>query len=151
MESWYCHTRPIPKVKIPVHASDMRPISFIPLPGKILEHMISKRLNKFVFDNKVLSDNQHGFRKSHSTITSICTLLHNIYNNANLYKDTYLVYLDLKKAFDTVSHKILLGKLGNISLDQKTILWFSSYLTNRKQYVNLTIKIGTNFVFIIQK
>ena len=113
--------------------------------------MISKRLNKFVFDNKVLSDNQHGFRKSHSTITSICTLLHNIYNNANLYKDTYLVYLDLKKAFDTVSHKILLGKLGNISLDQKTILWFSSYLTNRKQYVNLTIKIGTNFVFIIQK
>ena len=131
---------PIPKVKNPVHASDMRPILLIPLPGKILEHMISKRLKKIVFDNKVLSDNQHGFRKSHSTITSICTLLHNIYNNAYHVKDTYLVYLDLKKAFDTVSHKILLGKLGNIGLDQKMILWFSSYLTNRKQYVKFNNK-----------
>ena len=126
---------PIPKIYNPIHASDMRPISLIPLPGKILEHLISKRIKTFLAQNKVLSENQHGFRKSHSTITSICTLLHNIYNNVNHKKDTYLLYLDLKKAFDTVSHNILIGKLGNIGLDQKTVSWFSNYLNDRKQYV----------------
>ena len=131
---------PIPKVNNPRYASDMRPISLIPLPGKILELMINSKLKTYMANNNVLSENQHDFRKSHSTITSICTLLYNTYHNANTLKDIYFIYLDLKKAFDTVSHNILLGKLGNIGLDQNTISWFSSNLQERKQYVKFNNK-----------
>ena len=114
---------PLPKVNNPETASDMRPISLIPLPGKIMEHLVSRRLKNFIHNNEILSKNQHGFRKSHSTITSITTLLHNIYLNVNSLKDTYLVYLDLKKAFDTVSHKILLNKLTNFGLGGLQVIW----------------------------
>ena len=128
---------PLPKVTNPKQAADMRPISLIPLPGKILEHLISSRLKNYLETNNILTENQHGFRKNHSTISAICTLLHNVYTNFHMNKDTYLIYLDLKKAFDTVSHKILLNKLSRIGLDTTTISWFNSYLNNRKQYVKL--------------
>ena len=90
---------------------------------------------------------QHGFRKSYSTITAINELIHNIYTNVNKKVDTYLIYLDLKKAFDTVSHKILLNKLGGLGMDQKTICWFNSYLDKRQQYVKLnSFKSTTRYV-----
>ena len=59
--------------------------------------------------------------------------MHEVYSNLNEGKDTYIVYLDLKKAFDTVSHDILLNKLNLFGIDQHTINWFGSYLRNRKQ------------------
>ena len=126
---------PIPKVNTPKFASDFRPISLIPLPGKILEHMISLRLKAYISCNNILTKNQHGFRKDHSTITSVTALLNNIYNNVNIQKDTFLIYLDLKKAFDTVSHQILINKLGGFGLDAGTVTWFNSYLGNRQQLV----------------
>ena len=126
---------PVPKINTPKYASDFRPISLIPTPGKILEHLISFRLKDLMSANNILTPNQHGFRKDHSTITSVTSLLNSIYNNVNTYKDTYLIYLDLKKAFDTVSHTILINKLGNFGLDLRTVSWFGSYLDNRQQYV----------------
>ena len=126
---------PIPKISNPKFASDLRPISLIPLPGKILEHLISTRLKDYIHNNNILTGNQHGFRKEHSTISSVTTLLDNIYSNLNRYEDTFLIYLDLKKAFDTVSHEILINKLGGLGLDTLTVDWFQSYLEHRQQYV----------------
>ena len=131
----------------------MRPISLIPLPGKILEHLISTRLKAFIQHHDTLTNCQHGFRKSHSTITAISKLIHNIYSGVDNKVDTYLVYLDLKEAFDTVSHKILLNKLGGIGLDQKTLYWFTSYLENRQQYMKIknyksTTKPGVKIIFL---
>ena len=131
---------PLPKIKTPKYASDMRPISLIPLPGKIMEHLISFRFKDYLDRHNILTSRQHGFRKSHSTITAMTSLLHNIYKNLNIKRETYLVYLDLRKAFDTVSHVILTDKLGNIGLDSRTVAWFSSYLTNRSQYVKFNNK-----------
>ena len=126
---------PIPKINTPKYASDLRPISLIPVPGKILEHLISARLKAYISLNNILTPNQHGFRKDHSTITSITSLMNSIYNNVNTHKDTFLIYLDLKKAFDTVSHRILINKLSNLGLDERSVNWFESYLENRRQYV----------------
>ena len=126
---------PIPKINTPKLASDLRPISLIPLPGKILEHMISSRLKQFISENNILTPSQHGFRHGHSTITSITSLLDDVFTNVNLHKDSFLIYLDLKKAFDTVSHPILINKLEMFGLDLSTINWFKSYLVNRQQYV----------------
>ena len=128
---------PIPKVNNPKFAADLRPISLIPLPGKILEHLINSRLKLYISRNNILTPNQHGFRQGHSTITSVTSLLNDIFTNVNIYKDTFLIYLDLKKAFDTVSHQILLNKLGMFGIDMKTIEWFKSYLCNRQQYVKM--------------
>ena len=120
----------------------MRPISLIPLPGKIFEHLISARLKLYLDRNNVLTSKQHGFRKSHSTITAITSLLHEIYSKVGSEKETYLVYLDLKKAFDTVSHKILINKLGNFGLDVKTVKWFESYLDHRQQYIKFNNEVS---------
>ena len=128
---------PLPKVPIPKTASDMRPISLLPSSGNILEHIISKRLKFFMAENSILTDKQHGFKKNRSTLSAITQFLHTIYNNLNMGYDSYIIYLDLKKAFDTVCHKNLINKLQNIGLDTKTIKWFMSYLTDRKQQVKL--------------
>ena len=124
---------PLAKVANPKTVSDMRPISLLPLPGKILEIIMSKRLKHFLEENNILCNRQHGFRKKRSTLSAIVEFLHEVYNNLNENKDTYIVYLDLKKAFDTVSHDILLNKLNQSGIDQHTIKWFSSYLEIRKQ------------------
>ena len=80
-----------------------------------------------------MSNKQHGFRKKKSTLSAIVEFLHDVYKDQSLSKDTYVVFLDLKKAFDTVSHKILLNKLKSIGLDQNTVDWCESYLSGRIQ------------------
>ena len=124
---------PLPKVSNPKTVSDMRPISLLPLPGKILEILISIRFKEYISNYNILTDRQHGFRKKRSTLSAIMEFLHDLYLNLNKNKDTYIVYLDLKKAFDTVSHEILINKLEILGLDQNTILWFKSYLGERSQ------------------
>ena len=115
----------------------MRPISLLPLPGKILEHIIIKRLKNYLEINTILTNKQHGFRRRKSTLTAIVELLNNVYKNIDMRLDSYIIYLDLKKAFDTVSPKLLLQKLQYIGLDQNTVGWFESYLRDRKQQTRL--------------
>ena len=72
---------PLWKINFPKSASDMRPISLLPLPGKIMEHIISNRLKTFLQDHNILTEKQHGFREKKSTLSAIVELLHDIYNN----------------------------------------------------------------------
>ena len=128
---------PVPKVRQPKYASQLRPISLLSLPGKILERIIGTRLNKYLEQNNILSPKQHGFRKGKSTTTSIVSLLTDVYNNINDSLPTYAIFLDLKKAFDTVSHLKLLNKLKKIKIAQPTLNWFRSYLEKRTQKTNV--------------
>ena len=123
-----------------------RPISLLPCINKLLERSIEKRLRLFFDDNNTLFDFQFGFRKGHNTshtlletINCVCTHLDNGENVLGLY-------LDLKKAFDTVDHNILLGKLYNYGIRGKAFEVMRSYLTNRKQfmYVNSTFSTCSN-------
>ena len=84
-------------------------------------------------ENKVIVENQSGFRTNHSTET---TLLHSIIDYlANMDKGLIngVVFIDFKKAFDTVDHTILLAKLERCGIRETPLKWFRSYLHQRKQ------------------
>ena len=68
-------------------------------------------------DNDILSPKKHGFCKEKSTLLAIVEFLHDVYMDQANVKDTFVIFLDLKKAFDTVSHKLLLNKLKTIAID----------------------------------
>ena len=91
--------------------SNYRPISLLPVFDKILEKLVCNRLLKFWTKYNVLYDYQFGFRKNHSTTLALIEITDNIYNW--LENNNYVIglYLDIQKAFDTVSHALLLKKL----------------------------------------
>ena len=70
---------PLPKVTHPNTASDLRPVALTPLPGKLMEKLVCRRLQSWMSDNGLLSDAQHGFRKGKSTISAIAALLDELY------------------------------------------------------------------------
>ena len=86
-------------------------------------------------DNNVLYDYQFGFRKHHSTSHAIITLVERVEKALDTGKVVVGVFLDLKKAFDTVNHTILLHKLEKYGIQGIVLKWFSSYLSCRRQYV----------------
>ena len=84
-------------------------------------------------ENKILSENQSGFRRSHSTETAALEVKEQILNRMSEGKFVGAVLIDLKKAFDTVDHKILLKKLFSYGFRDMSFEWLESYLSNRFQ------------------
>ena len=124
---------PIPKVGDLKKVENYRPISLLPLPGKILEKLVHSQLSTYLEDNELFSNNQFGFRKQRSTSHAISQLLNQIYTNINKTVLTTAVYVDFSKAFNCVQHSTLLNKLTGLHIDQNLIRWIASYLTNREQ------------------
>ena len=87
--------------------------------------------------NGVLNHCQSGFRRNHSTATTLIDVSDYILNNMNKGLITGALFLDLKKAFDTVDYDILLQKLYNNGVTGNTLNWFKSYLSDRMQTVNI--------------
>ena len=94
-----------------------------------------KRLYQFIEDNRVLYKKQFGFQKRHSTSHSLIEITETIKESIDNGKFGCGIFIDLKKAFDTVNHHILLTKLEHYGVRGTPLKWFESYLTNRKQYV----------------
>ena len=103
---------PIPKKKNSLSVNDLRPISLLPLPGKFLEKIICKRLQNHMEEHRLLIPRQHGYRAEHSTVTAINEHLRNMIESIINNKPVISLYLDYKKAFDTVSHLIMIKKLS---------------------------------------
>ena len=126
---------------IPIFKSDdrqrcenYRPISILPIVSKILERSVFNQIYKFLNDNSLLSKHQSGFRPKHSTLTTLIQMCDTLYENMDNGQLSGVVFLDIRKAFDSIDHTILLQKMNdqfgikNVELD-----WFKSYLTNREQ------------------
>ena len=121
--------------------SNYRPISLLPQFSKILEKMYHSRLMAFIDSNQILYKSQYGFRKQMSTSLAIIELVEEITNSLDNHESTVGVFIDLKKAFDTVDHGILIEKLYHYGIRGIANKWIGSYLMNRYQYVNIN---GTN-------
>lgn len=125
---------------IPLHKSgsendlsNYRPISLLNVFSKVLEKCIFKQLYDY-FSRRLLCKTQFGFRSGSETIHCILNYMNNIYEN-NINKFHTSIFIDVKKAFDSISHKILLKKLELYGLGPECIKWFRSYLTGRVQKV----------------
>ena len=112
-----------------------RPISVLPFFSKIIEKVVASYVSDFFDDNNLFYKYQFGFRKGHSTSHAIITLVERVSKALDTGKYVVGVFLDLKKAFDTVDHGILLEKLYLYGIGGNIYSWFESYLTNRSQFV----------------
>ena len=127
---------------IPVHKSNAkddisnyRPISLLPSISKILGKVVYKRTFHFIETNKILNNNQHGFREQHSTINAITALTGDALKALENKHSVLSVFLDVSKAFDTIDDQILIHKLEFYGIGGTPLKWHKSYMSNRKQYV----------------
>ena len=109
-----------------------------------MERAIQVQLLNFITDNKILSINQSGFRRNHSTETTVVFLVDNILERMDKRQFTGSVFIDLKKAFDVVNHNYLLYKLEHYGVRNDSLDWFRNYLTTRTQTVNFGNVLSTN-------
>ena len=128
---------PIFKSGDPTDINNYRPISLLSSFGKILEKIVSNKLVTFLESNKLISTQQFGFRTGHSTVHPMMLLLNQLTSALNAKKHSIVIFCDLKKAFDTCDHKILLKKLHNIGVRGTELKWFENYLSNRNQFVSI--------------
>ena len=127
---------------IPIHKNgstqDMnnyRPISLLSIFDKIMEKIMHQRLYNFLEENNILYNKQFGFRKNNSTIEALIKITEKIRESIDKGKFGCGIFIDLRKAFDTVNHEILLFKMEHYGIRGSTLKWFKSYLSDRKQYV----------------
>ena len=128
---------PIFKKGDPASVNNYRPISILSTVNKIFEKILYNRLIKYIDKFQILYKYQFGFRKNHSTEHALIEITDQIRLAMDNNKITCGIFVDLSKAFDTVNHHILLGKLENYGIRGKGLELFKSYLSDRKQYVNI--------------
>ena len=133
---------PIHKKESKQNKKNYRPISLLPIFGKIFEKLLFDTLYCHLCDNNLLTQNQSGFRPGNSTINQLLAITHKIYLSfgASPSRDTGAVFLDLSKAFDRVWHDGLLYKLECNGISGNVMILIRNYLRDRKQRVLLNGK-----------
>ena len=124
---------PLPKEGDRRDVNNLRPVSLLPLPGKLLEKVIHTRISQHLGQYNLLSENQGGFREKNSTINIIANMTDNIFSAINRKQLTIATFIDFKKAFDTVDNEILLKKLQLIGIKGLPLKILDSYMTDRQQ------------------
>ena len=117
--------------------TNYRPISSLPYLSKIFERSMADRLMSFFNKFQIFSAVQYGFRKKRTTLDALVNLTESIYDSLDQRKHHLSVLIDLRKAFDTVNHRILLSKLELNGIRNLPLKLFESFLTNRQNYVSI--------------
>ena len=105
--------------------------------------IVYDQLYQYLNDNKLLSSCQSGFRSLHNTLTALLEATNSWSVNIDNGFLNGVVFIDLKKAFDTIDNEIILRKLSYFGADQATIKWFQSYLSDRTQRCNVNGSLST--------
>ena len=117
--------------------TNYRPVSLLSQFSKILEKLFVARLDKFIDSHHLLNDSQYGFRSSRSTSMALMEVVEEITGCIDNKKHAVGVFIDLKKAFDTIDHGLLLKKMERYGIRGTALEWLHSYITNRQQFVQI--------------
>ena len=112
-----------------------RPISSLHFISKIFERSMANKLFSFLKKFSILHPFQFGFQRNKSTCDALIHLTEFIYNSLDNKKTVVNVLIDLRKAFDSVNHEVLLDKMFIYGIRGLPLEWFKSYLSDRKQFV----------------
>ena len=123
---------------LPLHKSgemnlcdNFRPISLLPVMSKVIEKIVFDNLTKYLDKNKITYGKQYGFSDAVSNLVGEGLKAFN--NNEFML----CIFIDLKKAFDSISHPLILSKLKCIGVERTELEWFRSYLSNRRQLTKM--------------
>jgi len=116
-----------------------RPISIISVFAKLLERLMCKRLMlpPPPKKNGVITETQYGFRKEKCLEIAVQAFIKKIREALDNRKYSVGIFIDLTKAYDTLNHKVLIEKLSSYGIRGITNMWFKSYLSNRRQYIEI--------------
>ena len=115
-------------------SSNYRPIAVLLFLARLFEKLVYNQIYDFLIKNDLLFSNQSAFRLLHSVVTCLLASTNDWYVNMDSGKYIANVFIDLKKAFDTVDHNILLSKLLRYGIKGLEHSWFVSYLNSRRQF-----------------
>ena len=131
------HVTPIFKKGHRKHPNNYRPISLTSVVGKLLESLIRDEIVDHMLSNNLFTDHQFGFVPGRACITQLLVVMEEWIQILQNGHPVDAVYLDFKKAFDSVPHMRLLNKLKAYGISDKLLDWISNFLTDRKQKVVL--------------
>ena len=148
-DSWKC-AEIIPvykKNRRPNSPASYRPVALTSICCKLLERIIMKKLYNYFTCKNLFCIDQHGFIKGKSTLTNLISTMNDINELLDRRKTNVdIIYLDLAKAFDTVSHCKIIAKLKQYGIGGNVLNWINHFLIDRKQYVKVTH--ATSDVFV---
>ena len=124
---------PIQKQGNLLYMSNWRPITILPLPGKLLEKCIHKRLLCYFDENNLISEDQYGFQADKSTMQAVMKLSKFLFEKRDKGDVLGCLFIDFSKAFNMISHDVLIQKLKAGGICDNALNWIRSYLGSRKQ------------------
>lgn len=128
---------PIFKKGSRVSPGNYRPVALTSIVAKIMEGIVRDVITKHLMSENLLSAQQHGFRQGRSCLTNLLETLENWTEALDMGHDIDAVYLDFKKAFDTVPHKRLLYKMEAYGIKGLLIRWIEDFLMGREMRVGV--------------
>ena len=126
---------PVFKGEDPTQFSNYCPVSVLPVLSQLFERVLQTRLVGFLNRQRVLAAGQYGFRAGHSTAMAVLDMVERVRGAWASGKAALGVFIDLKKAFDTVDHGLLLAKLEHYGVRGMALGLLRDYLGGRGQYV----------------
>lgn len=141
---WKCATiTPAEKITGSLKPEDMRPINNLPAYEKVIEILAKDQLEIYLSENDILVENQSGFRKKHSCETALNLVLQNWKNEIDNKKFVICVFLDLKRAFETIDRSSLINTLHALGIRDNELKWFETYLSDRLQQTKIKNKMSS--------
>ena len=114
--------------------SNYRPISLLSIPSKVVEHLVCSQLNTHLREHNLQTEHQWGFRPRRSTEDVLLHMSEKWRRAVDSGQVVGVLFIDFRKAFDTVSHPILIKKLSACGISGNFLEYLKNYLTDRKQY-----------------